>query len=591
MLANKPTLDPLKPPLVRSRRLPRGTLRLDACGIQIRLEGIHKLRPEDNLMAQIQHGKQDRTDIRDEEIRDIKRGDPRREPLREDDQDIKEKPVVGEPRLPDGLVRQGIAGDIARGQHAHERNVAGVDGRPADEPRHAGDVDQPVEDLAAGLGEVEEAEEPERGGEGHADVGHAALRDFGEPLRGEALARETEEHTAAAVDVGVGGGEDDGEEHGVDQAGEDLDAGEVGGDDHRGRGGVGGVRDQVGVVVGDQQPDEEDGQDEEDENAEEGLADGGGDRLLGVLGLSGGDTHELGALVGEAGLDQDGPESYEFGGIDIGLDEVRCKRAGVLPRVESQVALLTDAGIDADGEDHETKHSKHLDGREPELELSVEADGQEVDQRDEHPEHPDEDSNRQVLVPVLDDHPGGRQFHRVCRSPVEPVDPSHGKSQTGIDQSCCIRGEGARGGDVRRNFSQRGHHRVDDRPDKDVCDQSPDWTSVRDGRSTADKQTGSNCSSCRLLDFFFLLFPLLRKRSDTDRWQSSASVYPSTAASDRASPTPVPPHCSPHRCDGRLAASLPCSSETEPCLLISDAFQRWIPPDPWHLRSDCLEQP
>lgn len=219
--------------------IPSHLIILRAPGIKIRLMGPDERGPGDDLVPQIQHDEQNHTYIPDEEILGIP-GDKRREPLGDDDEDIEEETVPRKERLPHRFIRQGIARDVPRRERAHESDMAAVQTGPRNEPRNGGDVQQPVEDGAATLREIQEGEEPEGGGECYGAVRHAALGGEFQEGRGGAVVREPDEDARAGVDVGVCSGEDDEEEDGVDEAREYLDSGKVGGDDEGGGGRVGG---------------------------------------------------------------------------------------------------------------------------------------------------------------------------------------------------------------------------------------------------------------------------------------------------------------------------------------------------------------
>jgi len=80
-------------------------------------------------MPDIQHHKQNQTDIINKEARRIPRH-KRREALREDDQDVEEEPVPAEPWLPEGFEGKVVAGDALGAAGAHEGEVGGVDAGP-----------------------------------------------------------------------------------------------------------------------------------------------------------------------------------------------------------------------------------------------------------------------------------------------------------------------------------------------------------------------------------------------------------------------------------------------------------------------------
>lgn len=109
--------------------------------------------------------------------------------------------------------------------------------------------------------------------------------------------------------------------------------------------------------------------------------------------------------------------------------------------MESKVTLLSNTSVNADSENHESQDREHFDHRKPELDFSIESNRKEIEQCDYDPEDGDKDGYRQFIVPILNDQTGGSQFHRVCRSPIKPINPTHRATQTGIDESCGVGGE------------------------------------------------------------------------------------------------------------------------------------------------------
>ncbi|GKT95977.1 hypothetical protein Ct61P_13827 [Colletotrichum tofieldiae] len=222
--------------------------------------------------------------------------------------------------------------------------MADVDARPADEAGDGRDVQEPVEHDAAVLGQVHVREQADSGRGGNGHVGGAELVGPCHELRRAPLVGERDKDTGARVHVGVGGGENSSQEHGVDDVGKDLDAGQVGGDDQGGRRSVLGVEQKRRVVGRDEEADEEDGGHEQAEDAPEGPTDGAGHALLGVLGLAGADADQLGPLEAEAGRDQDGPEANEL--ADRAVDNGRVEGARMAMLRESfQYWMMTPAAV------------------------------------------------------------------------------------------------------------------------------------------------------------------------------------------------------------------------------------------------------
>ena len=97
------------------------------------------------------------------------------------------------------------------------------------------------------------------------------------------------------------------------------------------------------------------------------------------------------------------------------------------PVPEPYIVPVTGAGVDTDGENHKAQNRNHLDGGEPELNLTIKTDGQEIQQQDDNPENCNENRDVDVFVPKLDNQARCRQFHCECRSPGPPVNPAHTK--------------------------------------------------------------------------------------------------------------------------------------------------------------------
>jgi hypothetical protein len=83
---------------------------------------------------------------------------------------------------------------------------------------------------------------------------------------------------------------------------------------------------QLWAVVGDGHAENQDAGDIEEDDPKKGLVDGAGDVLARVRRLSEGDADELGAEVGEGGLDDAGPDAQEAAGVTG--DDVRVAAHG-----------------------------------------------------------------------------------------------------------------------------------------------------------------------------------------------------------------------------------------------------------------------
>jgi len=165
----------LSPNRSRSLDTPNCLIVVYAPRINIRLQRTNELSPHDNLVSNIHHDKQQDANIGNEEIGGVPWNECR-ESLGDNDKDVEEQAVPGEERLPHRLVRQGITRDVSCSERSHECNVTAIDASPSDEASNGSDVQQPIKDLPTILGEIEEGEEPESGGESNSDVWDALGR-------------------------------------------------------------------------------------------------------------------------------------------------------------------------------------------------------------------------------------------------------------------------------------------------------------------------------------------------------------------------------------------------------------------------------
>lgn len=329
--------------------------------------------------------------------------------MSESDENGEEEAVVCEVGLQRRNVGQLRAGDVLDLHGPLEHDVGQADDGPRDEAGHGGDVEEPVEGLAALGRDVEEAEQADGRGKTDSHVRDALLVGPLEDWWGLAFVCEGNEDTAAGVDVRVGGRENSCEKNGVDDIGKGRDTGQIGSNDQRRGGGVGGRGEEATVVGRDQKTNEEDGQREEREDAEERPADGRRDRLSGILDLTSTDTNKLSTLVGEGCLNQHSPETDKSSGGTGGHIFQEGRR--VLVVVESEVGLLSNARVHADAENHETNDGDDLDAGKPHLEFTVDTDGQEVDSSEEDPENGNPDADVQIRQPVL--------YHETSRTQLQ----------------------------------------------------------------------------------------------------------------------------------------------------------------------------
>lgn len=94
-----------------------------------------------------------------------------------------------------------------------------------------------------------------------------------------------------------------------------------------------------------------------------------------------------------------------------------CKSTGIVPVLETNITLVADTCVDADTENHEADDREALDEREPELDLTVAADRHKVEEENEDPEHGDENTLTELLIPIVDDDAGRGEFQSESDCP------------------------------------------------------------------------------------------------------------------------------------------------------------------------------
>lgn len=180
------------------------------------------------------------------------------------------------------------------------------------------------------------------------------------------------------------------------------------------------------------------------------------------------------------------------------------------PVVESEVALLANTSINADGKDHEANDGDDFDTGKPKLNFAVTAHRQQVDGCEDDPEDTDPNGNVEVGVPVLDNKSRDGKLEGECDGPGEPVDPSHGKSEGRVDKAGSVHGEGTGDWQIGGHLTEGNHEREDDGSNEEVCNQTSNRTG--DGQRTAasNEETSTNGSAWR----YSQRRTLLRKSSE-----------------------------------------------------------------------------
>lgn len=246
-----------------------------------------------------------------------------------------------------------------------EADVGETDGAPDEEVGEAGQGQEPVEDVVLVAGLADEGEEAEEELDDDAEDGAALEVDVGEELGGHAALGEGLHGARGAEGARVGDADDGDGDDDVEDGRQDLDAGELHGDDEGRVLCVGALGvEQVRVVRRHDQADEEDEEDVEEGDAPEDLLGGLRDRLARVRRLGGRQPDELGAAKGEGRHDEDGAEA----------GKAAVEGARRVPVLGAEIALRAGAAaVDDDGQDDEADAADDLDGAEEELDCERDA--------------------------------------------------------------------------------------------------------------------------------------------------------------------------------------------------------------------------
>lgn len=402
-----------------------------------------------------------------------------------------------------GVVPGEAAGaDALLAEGSVQTEVVEEDGRPRDEHTATDKVNEPVEDGEGARRERHEGEEREEDERRDGDIRDTPGRGAEEDGRGVALDGETVEDTGSGKERLVRGRPGRGDDHGVDDRGDGLDAGGGRSDDERRGGGGSRVVLDTRVVGRDEHADDEDREDVEDGDTREHALDGLGDRLAGVTRLGGGHGDRLGAGEGEDGIDEHSPEAEEAAPRALG--DVGDERARVLPVAETDALDALDAAARRDeAEDDQADNEQDLDDGKAELDLAKVAHLGERDHGRDDDEDDDPDGRVEVGAPEGDEHADGRDLGRD-RKPVS-VDnvPTEREAEGGVGEQLRVAHERTGDGHEGRHFSESELHRAYDEADEEVRQERAEGAARRDRTAEREEETGADgacgvsvCSSC-----------------------------------------------------------------------------------------------
>ena len=191
---------------------------------------------------------------------------------------------------------------------------------------------------------------------------------------------------------------------------------------------------EVLVVGGDDEAEEEERDHVEEGDTPEHLLGGLGDRLSWVGGFCCGETHQLSSTEGKGGSDEHGAETLEA--------VAEC--TWLVPVVGADVASVVSGNstaVDDNTEEDETDNCSHLDQAKNELDLTIAADTEDVDNNDAEQEDCDPDTDvdgRSASVvwvgPEGDCDTGGGELEWQDDQPVHGIVPAHGKAPCRVNE-------------------------------------------------------------------------------------------------------------------------------------------------------------
>lgn len=404
-------------------------------GVEVGLVGLDRAALGDEHVSEDEHEVERDAEVAGDEggiVEELGRLDEDGVVLGEGDEAAEEEGDVAAPDAEGSAVGHDVVGNLLDAAGLDEVDVSDEDGDPGQDTEDGGQVDKVLEDLLGVIGDVHEGQAGDGGAENQRGIGNATAVGALEDGRGGAVTGQAVEGSAGNVEIRVGGGEDEEQDAGVDDVGQHLDTGKLGGDDEGTGAGTGllavGKGELLGVV-GDNHADEEDTEAVEDQDTVEGQLDGLGNAAARVLGLASGDTDQLGTEVGKGGVDHDGPEAEEAARLardgEVAESHGDGKGTGGVPEAEaSRVAVGTAANGDDEREQDDAEDDEYLERRQPKLKLAKELDATKVvDAEDEDEEDGDEDTGVDPvgLNPFLDDEGAGGELVGRYDDVLEPV--------------------------------------------------------------------------------------------------------------------------------------------------------------------------
>lgn len=345
------------------------------------------------------------------------------ETIEDDNDDKVAEGKVGRVGLEAAPEDQRVAVHTLRNQRLAELNVRDADADPGEQ------VGQGHECLEVGEGgraagrNAEVGQERDRRRHGDGVIGDTGPRALEEDLWCLAVLSKGEEVARAGVQEGVGRGRCRGQDDCIDDVGEDRDAGAVDGDDPRGGSGTSTTVEKFVIVAGHGNTDSQGSKNVEEKDTPEDTADGLGDVLPWVLGLTSSNGDHLNTSVRERSVDEGGEETEESSSISNA--NVLLHGARVLPVTETKTVMARGTTkIDNESDNEKTNNGHNLDASEDELGFTVYRDGENVQANDNNNDDGDPGSLVDTVVPETDDDRCRRNLSTQSEGRVVPVVPT-----------------------------------------------------------------------------------------------------------------------------------------------------------------------
>lgn len=195
---------------------------------------------------------------------------------------------------------------------------------------------------------------------------------------------------------------------------------------------------KVLAIIGNNESQQKDRDHIEEDDAEEGKANGFRHAQSRILGLANGDTHELGTREGVHSCDHRAPYTKQPALVTIDLVFRKCSRIGPVPEPR---AITGRAATNCKNEEQEndTNHYQHLQGRQPKFELAESLNADTVDSEDEDEGDGNEDGRANAVAnPELHDESECGELVRSCEEVLEEVGVTGGEAQRRVDEAGCI---------------------------------------------------------------------------------------------------------------------------------------------------------